>query len=173
MVTSSTYFLHLRFSYNFKFYLFRINILLNPKIIYNLSFKLVVEVVSHILYPYTDVFCRGNLKNSYQIFWISKSYFTLYSIMDKRHNPSSAGQKRPRSQSPCINEKFLTTARSLSSTTQVPSIDFSTFDVVACAQLTKEFSSLSSVKRRISKDMKATYQPNENQDAVRLHILLN
>ena len=93
--------------------------------------------------------------------------------MDKRHNPSSAGQKRPRSQSPCIDEKFLTTARYLSSTTQVPSIDFSTFDVVACAQLTKEFSSLSSVKRRISKDMKATYQPNENQDAVRLDILLN
>ena len=90
--------------------------------------------------------------------------------MDKRLKPSSAGPKRPRSQSPCIDEKFLTTARTLSSTTQLPSIDFSSFDGVACAHLSKEFSSLSSVKRRISKDMKATYQPNENQDVVRLGI---
>ena len=57
--------------------------------------------------------------------------------------------------------------------TDVPSLDFSTFDVGACSQLTKKISSLSSVKRRISKDMKATYQPNENQDAERLDIVLN
>ena len=92
--------------------------------------------------------------------------------MDQRQNPSSAGPKRLRSQSPCIDEKLLTTSRSLSSASKVPSLDFSSFDVGACSQLTKEFSSLSSVKRRISKDMKATYIPNEMQDAVRLPILI-
>ena len=92
--------------------------------------------------------------------------------MDKRHNPSPAGQKRLRSLSPCIDEKLNTTARSQISTPQLASIDFASFDVVACAQLTKEFSSLLSVKRRISKDMKSTYIPNEMQDAVRLPILI-
>ena len=89
--------------------------------------------------------------------------------MDKRPNPSPAGQKRQRSLSPCIDEKLLTTARSQSSTTQLtPSIDFACFDLVACAKLTKEFSSLSAVKRRISKKMKSTYPYSEYQDAVRL-----
>ena len=73
-----------------------------------------------------------------------------------------------RSSSPSLASESDATP-SLSAGEQVQ-INLSSLDSTACADLTKQFSCQSSIKRRLSEDMKKTYPKSAGLDAVMLFV---
>ena len=73
-----------------------------------------------------------------------------------------------RSSSPSLASESDATP-SLSAGEQVQ-INLSSLDSTACADLTKQFSCQSSIKRRLSEDMKKTYPTSAGLDAVMLFV---
>ena len=77
--------------------------------------------------------------------------------------------RRSRSSSPSLAAESDATP-SLSAGEQVQ-INLCSLDSTACADLTKQFSGLSTIKRRLSEDMKQSYPKSAGLDAVMLFTL--